>query len=241
MKYRVEDKYLIYEDQIAFIETKLREVCKLDPNMKGDSYLIRSIYFDDYVNSCMAENESGVDSRSKYRIRAYDNDKSFIRLEKKGKKSGFTSKESVVVDEEFVDFYLERYRRHGGFVGANLTGEETITENTPYLIKDLFAKEQMYRLSPVNIVEYERRAYVEPVGNVRITFDRNIGYTTQIDRFWENNMYAKPVLQTGLHIMEVKYDELIPDHIIRILNIRELSRTSFSKYYYSRISEATLD
>lgn len=88
----------------------------------------------------------------------------------------------------------------------------------------------------MQIVEYERTAFVEPVGNVRVTFDKNIGGTTEIKTFFDEYIPAVPALPAGVHILEVKYDEFLPDYIKEILEIGSLRRTSFSKYYYTRIS-----
>ena len=36
------------------------------------------------------------------------------------------------------------------------------------------------------------------------------------------------------NVLEVKYDELLPDYITNVLRTVPLKRTSFSKYYYTR-------
>jgi len=224
MKYRVEKKYYITEDQIAYIRFKLSEVMTLDPNMKGDSYLIRSIYFDDAYNTGMDENESGVDAREKFRIRTYNNNQSFIRLECKAKKSGFCHKDMVAIESSVAE----------GFVKGAIFNPD-ITDETPFLLKKLWVANKTRGLSPVNIVEYERTAYIEPVGNVRITFDRNLGTTRDVSRFFADNISATPVLPVGRHILEVKYDEILPDYIKNVIDTGSLQRISYSKYYYSRI------
>jgi len=233
MKYRVEDKYVVYEDQLAYIRMQLQDFVSLDPNMKGDSYLIRSIYFDDMFNSCMAENESGINSRHKYRIRTYDNDPSLIKLERKGKQNGFTTKESAIIDRELVEKYMACADSATRVTAVDIT----INKDTPPLLKQLYADSRIRAMSPVNIVEYERTAYVDPRGNVRITIDRNIGGSTRLERFFEDDIYSIPALPAGAHILEVKYDEFIPDHIRAVIDTGGLSRTSFSKYYYTRVNE----
>ncbi len=93
---------------------------------------------------------------------------------------------------------------------------------------------QLNRLRPVQIVQYERVAMVEKVGHVRITFDRNIEGSSEVSRFFQNNIHGVPAFESGIHILEVKYDELLPDSIRRVLREVELRRTSYSKYYYTR-------
>lgn len=39
----------------------------------------------------------------------------------------------------------------------------------------------------------------------------------------------------GKDVLEIKYDELLPDYITNILELNTLERTSFSKYYLSRL------
>ncbi len=102
MYYRVEDKYIVYEDQIAYLRERLKDIMVRDAHSAGGSYLIRSVYFDDMRDSALCEIESGIDDRSKIRIRSYNADDSFIRLEEKSKKSGFTHKESVMISAETV-------------------------------------------------------------------------------------------------------------------------------------------
>ena len=75
------------------------------------------------------------------------------------------------------------------------------------------------------------------MGNVRITFDKNICGTNQVHSFFDEILPAVPVLPKGMHILEVKYDELLPDHIRDVLNTIPLRRLSFSKYYYTRKNE----
>ena len=102
------------------------------------------------------------------------------------------------------------------------------------LKKKLYALMQMSHYQPVQIVEYERIAMVEPNGNVRVTFDRNIGGTNQIGTFFDTVLPCVPALPAGIHILEVKYDEFLPDPIREVLNSISLKRVSFSKYYFTR-------
>lgn len=219
MEYRVEQKYIVNEKQIKYLQSMIGEYMSLDSNMRGDSYLIRSLYFDDMVDSCLKENEDGTDDREKFRIRTYDNDSSLIKLELKGKLHGYTSKRACELD----------------FVEANrLINREEIFGTNDYLKTKISAEMQYRRLQPVCIVEYERTAYVDAIGNVRITIDRNISGCYEIDSFWDDNLRVYPVLPLGIHVLEVKYDELLPDYIKSILSNLNLHRESFSKYYYVR-------
>ena len=93
---------------------------------------------------------------------------------------------------------------------------------------------QMTRMQPVQIIEYDRIPFVERKGNVRVTLDTHIAGSAQADMFFEEVLPAIPLLPTGQHILEVKYDEFLPDYIKQILNEVHVTKTAFSKYYYAR-------
>lgn len=221
MEYRVENKYIVSETQIAYLKAELENVMAYDSNMTGNSYLIRSVYFDDVKDSNLFDNESGVDEREKFRIRTYNNDSTLIHLEQKGKTHGYTSKRSEAITYEDCRMYLQ------GFIPVP-------SKKDGFLKKKFYALTNINQLRPKCIVEYERTAFTEYAGNVRITFDRNISGTSDTATFFDEILPAVPTFLTGQHILEVKYDELLPDYIKRILNSVSLQRTAYSKYYYVR-------
>ena len=45
---------------------------------------------------------------------------------------------------------------------------------------------------------------------------------------------SRPVLPVGQQLLEVKYDEYLPDFIYRSLMLPNLRQTAFSKYYICR-------
>ena len=89
-------------------------------------------------------------------------------------------------------------------------------------------------LRPKVIVAYERTPFVYALGNVRITFDRNIGSTTNIDGFFDKALPLRPVMNAGEHVLEVKYDEFLPEYLYCVLNLGNLRQTAFSKYALCR-------
>ena len=192
-----------------------------DKHVEDGTYRIRSLYFDDMYNSFLEDNESGNDFREKYRIRTYNNDTGKIHLEIKAKERGYTSKvkEELTVQEclDYMSGKILELKASDGFVK-----------------KKLYALQLMRKMHPVQIVEYDRIPFVEEKGNVRVTFDKNIVGTSEVQTFFEECIPGIPLLPTGQHILEVKYDEFIPDYIKKILNEVHLQKTAFSKYYYAR-------
>ena len=94
-------------------------------------------------------------------------------------------------------------------------------------------KKQRY-LHPTVSVAYERTPFVYPAGNVRISFDRNIGCSPDLDGFFAHSLPLRPILPQGKQILEVKYDGFLPDFLYAAMNLGSLSQTAFSKYYLCR-------
>lgn len=221
-KYRNELKYICSEAELAQIKNRIVHLLKKDPHA-GETgvYSIRSVYFDTYDNQFYYENENGVDKREKFRIRVYNGDFNNIKLELKGKEYGMTWKQSCRLSEKQCKMLLE---------GKNMS----ITPENPELLNKLLLKVKLKGLRPVVIVEYERMPFVCIIGNVRITFDKNVRSGNRIEDFWNQKLTTRPILPTGKHILEVKYDELIPDYIKQSIQIANLQRTAFSKFYMCR-------
>lgn len=223
MKYRVEDKYFVTEADIALICGRLAPIMPVDSHQDGDSYEIRSLYLDDLWDTGLLEKSAGVDHREKYRIRTYNSSSDMIRLEMKGKYHGYTTKESSILTEQETCAIME------GRVPLHLDERKTFNQ--------LQIKMHTCRLEPKVIVDYERTALVHPSGNVRITFDRNISAGKYCDSFLEPVLPGMiPLLPAGVHIMEVKYDELLPDFIQMQLSLDRLRKSAFSKYYMGRMA-----
>lgn len=219
-KYRNEIKYICSQAQLGLIENRIRPLCRPDPHGGEDgTYLITSLYFDDYDNSCYYENENGVDPREKFRIRIYNRQLSYIALECKRKQSGKIFKETCrLTDRQFKSLLNQEW---SGLVG------------TDPLINKFYIACQTKCLRPKVIVEYERTTFIYPQGNVRIAFDRNITTSSRVQQFGQINR-GRPVMSTGQHILEVKYDELLPDYLYNALQIEHLRQVAFSKYYICR-------
>ena len=99
MQYRHEWKHEINASDLLILRQRLTAVAKPDPHAAG-SYQIRSLYFDTPADRALREKLDGVNRREKFRIRCYNGDTAFIRLEKKSKLNGLCAKESVCITEK---------------------------------------------------------------------------------------------------------------------------------------------
>ena len=215
MEYRHELKFLVSDLTLEKLKYRLSSVMEIDEHQYGDSYSIRSLYFDDLFDKCLNENLAGTDNRYKYRIRLYRGNSDYINLEKKYKYRGMTKKKSEPVNQASVlnciedNYYLP-------------TGD---------LSKELYTEYLHSGMKPKCIVEYDRCAFIEPAGNVRITFDMNLRGSSDVERFLDfSEDFMFPVLPAGTHILEVKYDEFLPRHILQLVDTNSLLRQSISKY-----------
>ena len=227
MRNRKELKFLCDDRMLTVIENRIKGVMQRDRNQTGGHYNIRSIYFDSPDDTCFRENQAGVGSRVKYRIRIYEKSDALIKAEIKSKYYDTTHKESARLTKDQLAAFLQP--------GAlpELLGNTTNNAILTFANKVIG---EGYR--PASIVEYERNAYVFHPCNVRVTFDRNILASNAYDRFFEPQLCGRCVLDAGVHVLEVKYDEFLPDFILTLLKAGDLRRTSFSKYYLSRLALA---
>ena len=225
MEYRVEKKYLVTDADLALLAGRLKSVMPQDIHQEGDCYEIRSVYFDDYRDRCMEENEAGVDYRQKFRLRTYGPELSVFHLEIKEKQAGLTKKQSCVLSREEVPGLLD---------GTLPLGFDSRRE-----LNLLRLHARCEWMKPKALITYQRTAFVYPTGNVRVTFDRNIQANARWEDFLSPQVFGSvPVLPTGTHILEVKYDELLPDCIHALLELGKLSPIAFSKYYLGRMATA---
>ena len=220
-RYRNELKYVCSEGELRIIQGRIRNLCRPDSHVGPTGiYNIRSIYFDDLDDRCFYENENGTDPREKYRIRIYNASDRRITLECKRKERTMTNKESCTLSRAQFDRILE--------------GKLSSAAVDSPLLRRFCALQANTGLEPKVVVAYERTPFIYAAGNVRITFDRNIGSTRNFDGFFDARLPQRPVMPAGKHILEVKYDEFLPDFLYEIMNLGSLRQTTFSKYYLCR-------
>lgn len=218
-KYRHELKYAIGEGEYRALKSRLASVMQPDAHARADgSYLIRSIYFDNYRDKALREKLDGVQQREKFRIRWYCDDLSFIALEKKVKRNDLCQKLSAPLDREELEKIL-------------FSPGEWMRAHPQPLVQELFFKMRTQQLRPRVQVSYLREAYVYAPGNVRITFDSDLRtslFCTAFLRAPDPNLCAADTPDARL--LEVKFDEFLPDVIAGLLQTGCLRQQAFSKY-----------
>lgn len=83
VKFRHELKHYINFSDYISIKSRLRSIMHIDKNAnENNEYKIRSLYFDNVYDKALMEKVIGVPKRHKFRIRFYNDNHEFIRLEK---------------------------------------------------------------------------------------------------------------------------------------------------------------
>lgn len=216
MAFRNEWKHEINMGDVLVLRQRLRAVMKPDPIAGTSEYAVRSLYFDTPENKAYWEKINGVNRREKFRIRYYNGDTGFIRLEKKCKVNGLCEKLGTMITT--------------GEVESLLRGDiEFLRDSGDALKKELYVKMVTEHLAPKTIVDYSREAYTFPAGNVRCTIDSRIRVGLSPGDFLDPDCTTVPAAYSP-YMLEVKWDGYLPSHIKEIVGLPGREVGAFSKY-----------
>lgn len=203
---RNEYKYIINAKSAELIRRRLGALIDSDRHAAANGeYFIRSIYFDDGSLSAYHDKLAGVSIRNKFRIRFYNMELDRLCYEAKRKRDHFVTKDGVIISRKTAEAML---------IGARLSESE---RRTP-LLAEFDALSSSSRMRPSVIVDYMRTAFSYPVGDVRITLDRDL----RAETFRMDNAFALrssvPVSGYGEVVLEVKYGTYLPPLIAQSLS-----------------------
>lgn len=200
------------------LKNRLKFLMSYDKYCNGQGeYHIRSLYFDDFKSTALHEKLAGVLNRHKYRIRIYNKSSSVINLEKKIKRGGLIAKQKLSLS-------LNEYQ---ALISDQL---HLITLSNKPLLQELLIEMQASLLKPKVIVDYIREAYVSPLGNTRITFDKELRTGLRDSDILNPDLITIKALDNSYIIMEVKFDEYLPSLIQNLIQFESLTKQSASKY-----------
>ena len=212
---RHEIKHQISSLDDLVLQRRISKVLKHDDHNDG-IYYVTSLYFDSLDDDVLKEKIDGHKKRAKYRLRYYEDDTSYIKLEKKYKDKDLSGKVSTLITYEEVKMIL--------------AGEYAFLLDGDPLKIELYTKLKA-GFRPKSLVRYKREAFIYPYGNIRITFDRNIKISNAYMSFLDpDHHYMRLMSDT---ILEVKYDNYLPD-IVRMLVNMDTRHNAYSKYAQSR-------
>jgi hypothetical protein len=218
---RHEFKHSLNYGDYLMLRSRLAAVMHGDDHAdENGTYRIRSLYFDTPGDTALRDKLNGVDKREKFRLRRYIGHE-IINLEKKSKKGGLCYKEAVrLTAEETV---------------ALLSGDYAFMNDPERpLLCELYSKMKAQLLRPKTIVEYTREPFVCAAGNVRVTFDYGLHTGVYGLDFLSD---TTPLVPAGdqIVIMEIKYDQFIPEYIVKAVGLNARRAQAVSKYALCRV------
>lgn len=215
---RHELKYYIAPNEYESLRRRVATVMRLDRNSIGnDGYHIRSLYFDNINETALFDKNNGTFQRKKYRIRIYNRSDAVIKLERKSKFNEFTAKESASLTRAQFDSLM---------VGES----QFLLESGDLLMREFYYDMLHGQLKPSVVVDYIREAYIYPVSDVRITFDKQLQAGVQSFDIFDPDLVTLESIEGPRQILEVKYNQFLPDFIKHLIQLSSHNRSTISKY-----------
>lgn len=220
---RHELKFYISSADYEYAKKILDELMNKDEHQKNnDGYFIRSLYFDDIMESSLEEKLDGVEKRDKYRIRVYGTNLDWAKLERKRKLNNYVKKDSVTISKKEV------YKMINGDYDFLLQKESKIANDFFFDLKRKYFR-------PVVLIDYFRDVYKMDYNEIRITFDKNIRSSTENFDVFDSEIITNPIQRSDTIIMEVKFNNALPSWFKDFLSFDSAICMAISKYVQSRM------
>lgn len=231
---RYEIKYMIsvYERDVVLQE--ISPFVQLDSFSKNlGFYEVKNLYFDSISKRCFYEKDNGNPTRHKLRFRYYPNsqkekenssDEKIIFIELKSKSIDNVLKKRIIVPFskafDIIDTKTEISQRF----------YETLNPQDKKTLNDIWYLQKSYQLKPVCAVKYQRKAFFSPhIRNLRITFDTNVQSKKNELNLLDNTGY-KNIIPKNMCIMEVKFNEKIPNWMTNLIHKIDCFQIGISKF-----------
>jgi len=211
---RYELKYLLDAKQTELLRERLKGHMEVDRYGKTS---IASLYYDTPTYQLIRTSLEKPEFKEKIRLRSYGlaTEESPVFLELKRKAYGIVYKRRVQTTIPLVHKF---FSGEGDICAPGQINREITSFRDHY-------KE----LVPSCLIIYDRTAYYEPDGDLRLTIDENPRYRTN-DLILTKSMEGISLLEEGRTILEIKVQEAVPLWLCGILSAGEIRKGSFSKY-----------
>ncbi len=223
---RFEFKYYLPHNTADKIIPALLNYMDWDPYIKNshnDYYQVNSLYFDSPDYGCFADKESGIADRKKLRFRFYEplQPASPIFLEIKRKKDALIIKDRIKLTSEFgASVNLDNYLK-------SLYDNDKDNK----FLRELIWFKKRNNLRPKLFISYCRKALMSKVDpRFRLTFDYNIK-TALINNLAEPPARKLLSVYPYAVVLELKYNNILPNWFHHIIQKFQLQRLAYSKYF----------
>ena len=211
---RYELKYLLTGEQTDYLRKMLRG--HMEPDQYGRTS-IASLYYDTPTYQLIRTSVEKPLFKEKIRLRSYGiaTEESPVFLELKRKAYGIVYKRRVETTVPLVHKFF--------------SGEGDICA-PGQINREITAFRDFYKtLVPSCLIIYDRTAYFEPCGDLRLTIDENPRYRAD-NLTLTHSMDGTSLLDEGRTILEIKVQDAMPLWLAGILSSGKISKGSFSKY-----------
>lgn len=222
---RHELKYRISYADYYELRSRALSFMRHDPHGRDGQYFIRSLYLDDIYLADYNQKCDGWERRRKYRIRIYDMQSDIIKFEIKDKYDKFISKVSSLITYEQCQSIL---RGDFGFAGDMIRSNTDGGREKALRIGYIDCATRILR--PQVVVDYDREVFLCNEGNVRMTFDMNLRAGSGTGNLFDPHLPTVAAYEPGKMILEVKYDDYLPQFIRQMLRSLRLWQSAESKF-----------
>lgn len=221
---RFEFKYYLPNNKADKLIPALLNHMDWDPYVKKsgrDYYSVNSLYFDSPDFGCFWDKESGIVDRKKLRLRFYNqlDDLQPVFAEIKRKQDALVIKDRIKLTP---DDCRQEQLDHQLFNLAHQSPDDNF-------IKELIWFKNRNSMRPKLFVSYKRKALIGKLDpRFRITFDYDIkaGLSHSL---MPDQSRLKEVYPYGV-VLELKYNNVLPQWFHRIIQKYQLQRLAYSKY-----------
>lgn len=211
---RYELKYVLTKEQTKLVCERLKGHMVVDEYGKTS---IASLYYDTPNYRLIRNSIEKPMFKEKIRLRSYglatENSPVFLELKRKY--------DSVV--------YKRRVKTTIGDTNAFFAREDKICEDGQIARELTYFRDYYKDLVPACLIIYDRVAYFEPDGDLRLTIDYNPRYRMH-DLDLITSMDGTSLLGEGETILEIKVQGSMPLWLTHILDEGKIKKSSFSKY-----------
>lgn len=211
---RYELKYLLSGEQTEYLREKLKGHMEVDQYGKSS---IASLYYDTPTYQLIRTSVEKPLFKEKIRLRSYGiaTEESPVFLELKRKAYGIVYKRRVQTTIPLVHKF---FSGEGDICAPGQINKEITTFRDHYKT-----------LVPACLIIYDRTAYYEPGGDLRLTIDENPKYRLD-DLTLTKSMDGISLLDPGYTVLEIKVQQAMPLWLTDILSAGNIRKGSFSKY-----------
>lgn len=221
---RHELKYYLSRADYEYARSLLSTLMHRDEHSPERGYPIRSLYFDDIGDASVIEKLDGIEHRDKYRLRTYDPNLDWVKLERKRKNNNYVSKTSVRLSKAEALRLMDN-------------DHEVLYEKDTADARSLYFDFTRKFLKPVIIIDYLREAYTLPYNEIRVTFDKELRINQYDHNLFDPNLETYSIQRDDVIIMEVKFNVALPSWFTPLFNLESATPSAISKYTQGRIGE----